>query len=106
MLDAAFVRDNVEAVKANCRNRAVKADVDRVVQLDQERKRLLNETQKFQQRQNELAKLIGQAKKQKDEAKAAELGTEGKALREQVGTLEKQVKQVEEDLKAVLLTIP
>ena len=31
MLDAQFIRDNLEAVKANCRNRNVKADVDRVV---------------------------------------------------------------------------
>ena len=31
MLDAAFIRDNLDAVKANCRNRNVKADVDRVV---------------------------------------------------------------------------
>ena len=40
MLDAAFIREHLDAVKANCRNRNVKADVDRVVQLDDERKRL------------------------------------------------------------------
>ena len=38
MLDAAFVRDNLEAVKANSRNRNVpNADPDRVVALDDER---------------------------------------------------------------------
>jgi len=59
MLDAQFVRENLEAVKTNCRNRNVKADVDRVVQLDDERKRLVQETQTLQQRANAVAKLTG-----------------------------------------------
>src|SRR5438876_817653 len=43
MLDASFVRDNLDAVRANCRNRNVQADVDAVVRLDGERNRLLLE---------------------------------------------------------------
>ena len=31
MLDAAFIRENLEAVKANCVNRLVTVDVDRIV---------------------------------------------------------------------------
>jgi seryl-tRNA synthetase len=103
MLDAAFIRDNLDAVKTNCRNRNVKADVDRVVQLDDERKRLVQETQVLQQRQNEVAKLTG---KEKDPAKRQELIAEGKGLKEKVASLEKQAKQVESDLHAALLTIP
>ena len=103
MLDAHFIRENLEAVKSNCKNRNVKADVDRVVQLENERKRLVQETQVLQQRQNEVSKQIP---KEKDPAKKQDLIQEGKTLRESVTGLEKQLKQVEEDLKAVLLTIP
>jgi seryl-tRNA synthetase len=103
MLDAHFIREHLAAVKTNCRNRNVKADVDHVVQLDDERKRLLQETQVLQQRANEVSKLIP---KEKDGAKKQELIAEGKRLREQVGTMEKQVKQVEADLNAALMTIP
>jgi seryl-tRNA synthetase len=103
MLDAHFIREHLDAVKANCRNRNVKADVDRVVQLDDERKRLLQETQVRQQRQNEVSKLIA---KEKDSAKKQELGAEGKQLRLQTGVMEKQVKQVEAVLHAALMTIP
>src|SRR5262245_26683806 len=103
MLDAAFIRDNLDAVKANCRNRNVKADVDRVVQLDDERKRLVQETQTLQQRQNEVAKLTG---KEKDPAKRQELIAEGKALKEKVAGQETRLKQVEADLRAALTTIP
>jgi seryl-tRNA synthetase len=103
MLDTAYIRANVEAVKANCRNRNVTADPDKVVRLDDDRKRLVHESQLLQQRANELSKGIP---KEKDAAKKQELIAEGKRLREQVGALEKQVKQVESDLNAVLLTIP
>ncbi|HZU38320.1 MAG TPA: serine--tRNA ligase [Gemmataceae bacterium] len=103
MLDAAFIRANVDAVKENCRNRNVKCDVDRVVQLDDERKRLVQETQTLQQRQNEVSKLIP---KEKDKDKKQTLIQEGRALREKVTALEGQLKQIETDLRTVLLTIP
>jgi len=103
MLDAAFVRDNLEAVKANCRNRNVKADVDRAAQLVDERKRLVQQTQAVQQRQNEVSKLIP---KEKDAAKKQALIAEGKQLREQVVGLESQARQAEADLKALLAAIP
>src|SRR5260221_11743069 len=104
MLDAAFIRENLPAVKANCVNRAVKnANPDRVVQLDDERKRLLQEQQVLQQQANTNAKLVGP---EKDRAKKQVLITEGKSLRERVAALEKQVKQVETDLHAELMLIP
>src|SRR5437870_4132199 len=103
MLDAQFIREHLDAVKANLENRNVKADVDRVVQLDDERKRLAQETQTLQQRQNEVSKLIP---KEKDPAKKQELVQQGRALREQVAGLELQAKQVEADLRAVVGTIP
>ncbi len=103
MLDAAFIRENLAAVKANCVNRKVTVDVDRVVALDDERKRLAQQTQQVQQRQNEVAKLIP---KEKDpESKKALIG-EGKSLREQAAALEKQYKQAQEDLNAALLLVP
>ena len=103
MLDAAFVRDNLDAVKANLRNRNVTADPERVVQLDDERKRLVQETQLVQQRQNEVSKLIP---KEKDAAAKQALIQEGKELRHKATGLEAQVKQVEADLKVVLMAVP
>jgi seryl-tRNA synthetase len=103
MLDAAFIRDNLADVKANCVNRKVIVDVDRVVALDDDRKRLAQQTQHVQQRQNELSKLIP---KEKEPARKQILIAEGKTLREQAGVLEKQYKQAREDLHAALLLIP
>src|SRR6266851_6192237 len=104
MLDSHFVREHLEEVKTNCRNRNVKADVDRVVQLDDERKRLIQETQTLQQKQNEVSAffaLVG-----RDEFKKNELMRKGRELREQVANLQKQMQQIEVEERAILLTIP
>jgi seryl-tRNA synthetase len=103
MLDAHFIREHLDAVKVNCKNRNVKADVDRVIQLDDERKRLVQETQTIQQRQNEISKLIP---KEKDKDKKQALIQEGRELREKVGGLETRSRQVEEELRQVLALIP
>jgi seryl-tRNA synthetase len=103
MLDPGYICGNLDAVKANCRNRNVTADVERVVELMVERKQLIQQTQVLQQRANEVSKLIPQ---QKDSARRQELIGEGKSLREQVASGEKQLQLIENDLRAVLLTIP
>src|SRR5262249_44908883 len=98
-----YVVEHIEEVKANCANRNVKCDLDRVVQLEADRKRLTQETQQIQQRQNEVSKLIPM---EKDNAKKQELIQEGKRLREQVTGLEKQLKEAEAERDKVLKTIP
>jgi seryl-tRNA synthetase len=103
MLDIADIRANLQAVKDNCANRGVCVDVDRAVELDDERKRLVNEAQLLQQRANEVSKAIP---REKDPAARGQLIAEGKSLREQVDGLEKRLKQTEEARDAVLLTIP
>src|ERR1700722_13594435 len=103
MLDPAFIRDNLAAVKANCANRNVKADIDRVVQLDDERRRLIGETQVLQQRQNKISKLIP---KEKDKDKKQALIQEGRELRDKVGALEPQSRDNEAAMRAALAGIP
>jgi seryl-tRNA synthetase len=103
MLDVHFLRDHLEEVTANCRNRNVKADPGRVVQLDDERRRLVQETQLKQQRANEVAKLI---RGEKDAAKKQALIAEGRQMRQEVSILEDRIKQVEADQKDELVQIP
>ncbi len=111
MLDADFVYKNLDAVRANCRNRNIKAPVDQLPQLFEERKRLISQKQQLEQQANAHAKTTGQRLGQeKDPERKAklkeELGAEGKVLREQIGGLETQLKQVEANLNGALSLIP
>jgi seryl-tRNA synthetase len=103
MLDPAFIREHLAAVKANVANRNVKADVDRVVALDDERKRLISETQVLQQRQNAISALIP---KEKDKDKKQALIAEGRELRAKVAALEAQSRENDAAMKAALAGIP
>jgi seryl-tRNA synthetase len=103
MLDIQFIREHLGAIRTNCRNRNMRAEVDRVVELDDERKQLVQETQVLQQRRNELSKSIP---KEKEASRKQALIREGQALREKIAGLETRLKQVEADHRTVLLTIP
>ena len=63
MLEASYIRENLEAVRENCHNRGViGSDPDKVVALDDQRKKMVHETQQIQQRANELSKQIPKEK--------------------------------------------
>ncbi|MBI2481469.1 MAG: serine--tRNA ligase [Planctomycetia bacterium] len=62
MLDRKYIVENAAAVKQNCVNRGVEADVDRLVSLEAKRRELLNQSQELNRQANEVSKTIGQAK--------------------------------------------
>ncbi|HEV3167708.1 MAG TPA: serine--tRNA ligase [Isosphaeraceae bacterium] len=107
MLDLKYLLANVEAVKQNCRNRNVPADVvdevDRVVEIEGQWKTLLHEVESVRRRQNEVAQATG---KEKDPAKRGELVAEGKQLKTEVTKNEETLRQLEEALKRRLARIP
>ena len=107
MLDLKYVIANTEAVKQNCRNRNVPADVlediDRVVALEGERKGLLSAVEEIRRRQNEVAQATG---KEKDPAKRAALIDEGKRLKAEVGDQEEQLRVMDDEIKQRLRRVP
>ncbi len=102
MLDAAFIRDNLDAVKANCVNRNVSADVDAVVVLDDERKKLQRQVDETKARQNQISAGFKSATAEEK----AKLKDESGKLKEQVAAFEVQLKEVEVKLRAVVSVIP
>ena len=103
MLDAQFIRDNLDAVKTNCQNRNVQADVDRVVQLGRRTPQVRADMQVVQQRQNEIAKLIP---KEKDKDKKQALIQEGRELRKQVSGPGSPAQRCGKRSERLLRTIP
>src|SRR5208337_1124819 len=103
MLDAQFIREHLDEVKANCRNRNVTADVDKVVELDNLRRERIQALQVVQQKLNEISKRVPQ---EKDQAKRKELIELGRASRENTPPLAALAKKVDEELRSVLITIP
>jgi seryl-tRNA synthetase len=107
MLDLKYVLDHVDEIKANCRSRNVSdevtAEIDWIVALDENRKKLLQTVEDFRRRQNEVAQATG---KEKDPARRAELVEQGKLLKHQIGGNEGWLKEAEAELKRKLGRLP
>ncbi len=103
MLDYKFIKDNLEAVKENIKNRNMTADADKVVELYDKRTSLVTKQQDLQQQRNENAKAM---KQKLDDAKRQELIQAGKKIKEDIAEVEKELSQIEIDLDTAARQIP
>ena len=62
MLDLQFVCENLDVVRANCRNRHVTVDLDNLLKLRDSRGQLITSLDRDRQRQNEIAAAIPKEK--------------------------------------------
>ena len=103
MLDYKFIKDNLDAVKQNIINRNMTADADKVVELFDKRTALVTKLQGLQQKRNENA----QAMKQKlDPEKRNELIAAGKAIKDEITSVEAETKETEAALEEAARQIP
>lgn len=104
MLDLKFVRANPDIVRQALVNKGVAVDLDRILELDQERRQTLTEVEALKAKRNEVSKQVGALKKQGQDASAIiqEMGDIGN----QIKALDERSRQVEEDLQALMLQLP
>ncbi len=103
MLDRKYIIENVELVKQNCTNRGADADIDRLVQLETNRRKLLQEVQELNRRANEVSKSIGKAKSTEQREARKE---EGRRLREQKDVAQQMHDHMELEILSVQSSIP
>ena len=103
MLDLRFIRDNAELVKQNCLERNAPADVDGLVGQAKRRAEQTTRIQEIQRRQNEVARLTKQAK---DQASREPFIREGKELKEELATAERELKELAAEIHREQSRIP
>jgi seryl-tRNA synthetase len=103
MLDRKFILENADAVKLNCKNRHVSADVDQFIALEKERKSLQQELEKLQTEANMVSKSIGQAKSDSEREAKKE---EGRILRDKAAALKTKLDTLETELDCIQRLIP
>jgi len=103
MLDITFIRDNLEAVEANIRNRHMQADPKLALSLHDERSRTIQALEAKRGARNDNATKMKSVR----EADARQaLIQEGKTLKEEIAVLEAALADVEPRLKEALMRIP
>jgi len=103
MVDLKFVKEHVEEVKENIRNRFMDVDVDRVVTLYNKRNDMLRIIEETRQHRNENAKKM-KGKLSPEEREP--LVSEGKQLKEKIAELEEEFKILDGELQTLAKLIP
>ena len=106
MLDARFIRENVELVRQAMEDRHTSWSIDAFVQLDEERRRLIAATEARQARRNELSKAIGELMKAGRADEAAALKEEVRVLNDELVGDTALLEQVEAGTRELLMTAP
>ena len=107
MFDIKWIRANAEAFDAAmARRKNIGVRAADLIGLDEKRRSVITALNEMQEKRNASSKLIGQAKAQKDEAKAQALLAEVAGLKDGIQKGEADERALEAELKARLLEIP
>ncbi|MFQ5865957.1 MAG: serine--tRNA ligase [bacterium] len=104
MLDLKYIRENLPLVKEAVRKKQETVDLDRLVNLDQQRRDLLKKVEDLKHERNVASQQIAQLKKQgKDpNEEIAKMKTVG----ERIKALDEQTKSVQSEMRRIQIWIP
>jgi seryl-tRNA synthetase len=106
MHDIRFIREHPDVFDRALARRGLAPESKRLIALDEERRKKILEFETAQARRNAASKEIGEAKKSKDENKAAALMAEVGALKDTIPQLEAAAKTASQALDNALAEIP
>src|SRR5665647_2766764 len=106
MHDIKWIRDNAGAFDAGLKRRGLAPLSASLLAIDEKRRAAILKSEQAQARRNAASKEIGDAKKAKDDARAADLMTEVSKLKTTMPELELAAKAADEELAAALAAIP
>jgi seryl-tRNA synthetase len=106
MHDIKSIRDNPQAFDASLKRRGLSPVSASLLAIDERRRAAILASEQAQARRNAASKEIGEAKKAKDEARAARLMAEVAELKTRMPELELAAKAADEELARELAVIP
>jgi seryl-tRNA synthetase len=106
MHDIKSIRENPEAFDAGLKRRGLEPLSKELLAIDEKRRAAITASEQAQARRNAASKEIGDAKKAKDEARAANLMAEVAELKTSMPELELAAKSADEELAKILAAIP
>ena len=104
MLDMRFVRENPEAVRQAIKAKGEKAALERFLQLEQQRRVLLQEVEALKHQRNTVSREVGRLKKEGRDT--PELIETMRQVNERIKELDRKQKEVETHLEKILLHLP
>lgn len=104
MLDARFVRENIELLKSALKKRAADIDLEVFASLEAERLRLTREVENLRNRRNVTSEEIGRLKREKKDA--SELMQQMKSVADRIKEVGEKLSGIEDETSSMLMVIP
>jgi len=104
MLDLKFIRENAAAVKQAVKNKNEKANIDRLLELDSERRQMIQSVDVLKAERNTVSKEIGRARKEGRDS--AEVIAEMKKLSDTIKSRDEDLNQIEKEMYTIQISIP
>ncbi len=100
MLDIKYIRENKEIIKKAVKDKGIKLDLDKLLEIDEKRVKLLQEIEELNSQKN---KLNEEMKSGKDKDKII---AEGKKVKEKIIELEPEYKKIEKEFNELMVKVP
>jgi seryl-tRNA synthetase len=104
MLDIKFLRQNIDFVRKKMLERGQEINLEAFAELDEKRRRVLQEVETLRNERNTASKEIGEKKKKKEDA--SPLIAKMSDVSNRIKILDESLKKIEEDLGNILMIIP
>ncbi|MDT3739431.1 MAG: serine--tRNA ligase [Candidatus Kapabacteria bacterium] len=104
MLDLKFIRENIGLVRENIKNKNESTQVDSILELDEKRRKVIQEVESLKNIRNVVSKEIAELKKNKQDAddKIASM----KDVSDKIKLLDEELRLIEAEIEQVVLRIP
>lgn len=100
MLDIRFIRENAKAVEENARAKGYTVNIDELLRLDSSKRELQTHVEELREKRNDIASNMKGGKP------SDELIAEGREIKEQLASLEAELKTAEDALRPLLEMVP
>ncbi|MFB6214806.1 MAG: serine--tRNA ligase [Candidatus Bipolaricaulia bacterium] len=106
MLDIEKIRDHPKEVETKLKARGEDVDVEHILELDEERRRLITKVEDLRRERNENSERIGELKAEGKEAEAEDLIERMGRVSSKIDKLEEELTAVEAELEGELALLP
>ncbi len=104
MLDLKFIRESPDRVRTAIKNRGVKVDLDSLLKLDAERRKILQELDELRHKRNALSDEVSKLLAARKDAK--EKIAQSRIVAEKIKKLEEDLSDIEEEADILVMNVP
>lgn len=103
MLDIKFIRENREALKKAAENKGIDLNLDRLLEIDKKRIKLVQDIEELNSLKNDLNELM---KETKNEAERKEIIEKGKEIKKKLTAAESRYKEIKKEFDELMAKVP